>query len=277
MTREVFIAQVEREQEALRGFLLALCCGNKSDADDLAQDALVKAYLSCSGYQDMGRFRSWLFKIAYNNFLNHKASLRTTESIDEARTLISSHSHPAAQGTLGNYSLLSQRLQHQGDCRHHRDIGRCRQEAALSWTRQTKRKIDFMTKDKALEELFLAQKPKFDDNTDFMARLTRRLDAVEYVKQQQEATIRRYKMAMIVAFVVGIISGAVTIAFVLSTPANVPLFTFSVQNAWLLWLTENSRIIVATALALLISLGIISIISNIQEIMSIRTRLKTPL
>ena len=92
MTREVFIAQVEREQEALRGFLLALCCGNKSDADDLAQDALVKAYLSCSGYQDMGKFRSWLFKIAYNNFLNHKASLRTTESIDEARTLISSHS-----------------------------------------------------------------------------------------------------------------------------------------------------------------------------------------
>ena len=92
MTREVFIAQVEREQEALRGFLLALCCGNKSDADDLAQDALVKAYLSCSGYQDMGRFRSWLFKIAYNNFLNHKASLRTTESIDEARTHFSSHS-----------------------------------------------------------------------------------------------------------------------------------------------------------------------------------------
>lgn len=92
MTREVFIAQVEREQEALRSFLLALCCGKKSDADDLAQDALVKAYLSCSGYQDMGRFRSWLFKIAYNNFLNHKASLRTTESIDEARTLISSHS-----------------------------------------------------------------------------------------------------------------------------------------------------------------------------------------
>ena len=90
MTREVFIAHVEREQEALRGFLLALCCGRKDDADDLAQDALVKAYLSCAGYQDMGRFRSWLFKIAYNTFLNHKASLRYTESIDEARTLISS-------------------------------------------------------------------------------------------------------------------------------------------------------------------------------------------
>ena len=88
MTREVFIAQVEREQEALRGFLLALCCGNKDDADDLAQDALVKAYLSLAGYQNKGKFRSWLFKIAYNTFLNHKAGCRTMDSIDEARTFI---------------------------------------------------------------------------------------------------------------------------------------------------------------------------------------------
>ncbi len=88
MTREVFIAHVEREQETLRGFLLALCCGKKDDADDLAQDTLVKAYLSLTSYRDKGKFRSWLFKIAHNTFLSHKASCRTIESIDEARTFI---------------------------------------------------------------------------------------------------------------------------------------------------------------------------------------------
>ena len=131
-----------------------------------------------------------------------------------------------------------------------------------------------MTKDKVLEELFLAQKPHFTDNADFMAALTQRLDAVEYIKQHQEATIRRYKMLMVAAFLVGIVSGAVSIAYVLSTPADVPLFTFHVQTGFLLWLAENSRLITATALSLLMSLGLISIISNVQDILQMRVRLE---
>ena len=126
-----------------------------------------------------------------------------------------------------------------------------------------------MVKDKKLEELFLSQKPTFDDKAQFMAQLTRRLDAVEFVRQHQEATLRRYKLAMVAAFVVGIISGAVTMAFVLSTPIDVPLFTFSVESSILLWIAENSRLIVTTALALLMSFGIMSILSNVQDILAI--------
>ena len=129
-----------------------------------------------------------------------------------------------------------------------------------------------MNKDKELEELFLAQKPHFDDNEAFMASLNKRLDAVEYVKQHQEATIRRYKLAMVAAFVVGIISGAITIAFVLSMPAEIPLFSFSARSAVLVWLSEHSRIIVTTALSLLMGFGVFSIFGNVMDIVKMRKR-----
>ena len=131
-----------------------------------------------------------------------------------------------------------------------------------------------MNKDKALEELFLAHKPHFDDSDDFMASLTKRLDAVEYIKQHQEETIRRYKMAIVAAFVAGIISGAITIVFILSTPMNVPVFTFDPQIAILQWITAHSRFISVAILSLLMTFGITAFISNIQEITTMRYSLR---
>ena len=127
-----------------------------------------------------------------------------------------------------------------------------------------------MTKDKELEKLFLAQQPTFDDQADFMATLAHRLDAVEYVRQHQEATLRRYKLAMVAAFVVGLVSGAVTLAFVLSMPADVPLFTVRAQSGFLLWLAQNSRLLSATVLSLLLSFGTMSIIRNVYDILRMR-------
>ena len=128
-----------------------------------------------------------------------------------------------------------------------------------------------MNKDKALEELFLANKPQFDDKEAFMASLTKRLDAVEYIKQHQEATIRRYKMAMVVAFIAGLIVGGIAIAYILSTPMDVPVFSFKTQFALLQWLIDNSRILTVTAISLLMTFGIAAFITNIQEIKTMRS------
>ena len=131
-----------------------------------------------------------------------------------------------------------------------------------------------MNKDKALEDLFLAQKPHFDDSEAFMASLTKRLDAVEYIKQHQEATLRRYKMAAVVAFVAGIISGAIAMIYILSTPMDVPVFTFRNQFFLLQWLSVNSRLITAAAVSLLMTVGIVAFVSNIQEVLRMRSLLK---
>lgn len=77
MTREQFTEMVQREQEPLRRFLLALCCGDREEADDIAQEALVKAYLSLSDYEERGKGTAWLYRIAYRTFLDscHSRSL----------------------------------------------------------------------------------------------------------------------------------------------------------------------------------------------------------
>ena len=132
-----------------------------------------------------------------------------------------------------------------------------------------------MNKDKALEDLFLAQKPHFDDRDAFMASLTKRLDAVEYIKQHQEATLRRYKTAMVVAFLAGLVVGGIAIAYLLATPTNAPLFNFDTHNIFVLeWLCGNSRLITVTAISLLMTFGIVSFIGNIQELMAMRQSLQ---
>ena len=85
MTREQFIRMVQAEQESLRRFLLSLCCGNRDEADDIAQDALVKAYLSLSKHEERGKGAAWLYRIAYNTFLDAVRSRRTLQPLEEAR------------------------------------------------------------------------------------------------------------------------------------------------------------------------------------------------
>ena len=129
-------------------------------------------------------------------------------------------------------------------------------------------------KDKALEELFLAQRPQFDDKDEFMARLTRKLDAVEYLRQYEEATLRRYRYAMVAAFFLGIAVGGALLAFVTSVPMDTPLIDIDVSSGILFTAIRYSRTIATVVLSLVLSLGIVSIISNILDIVQMRGPLK---
>ena len=70
MSPERFIDLVRAEQESLRRFLLALCGGNAFEADDIAQDALIRAYVASGSFLGLSRFSTWLFRIAYNCYID---------------------------------------------------------------------------------------------------------------------------------------------------------------------------------------------------------------
>ncbi len=123
-----------------------------------------------------------------------------------------------------------------------------------------------MEKDKTLETLFADFQPELGDNADFMASLNRKLDAVEYIKKVQDAQIRRYKYAVVAALVLGIISGGTLFAFVITMPDMSPLFTFDTHFLPLMFLQEHSRTLTLIALSLLVSFGIVTLITQIQNI-----------
>ena len=56
MTREQFISEVRACQGSLRRFLASLCSGDTSRADDMAQEALVRAYIHSDGFN--GNFKA---------------------------------------------------------------------------------------------------------------------------------------------------------------------------------------------------------------------------
>ena len=97
MTKEKFIGLVIEEQEPLRRFLLALCKGDAFTADDLAQEALLKAYLSFNKFEGRSKFSTWLFRIAYNcwcNFSRKNGNSEELADISECKNIQDSSSLP---------------------------------------------------------------------------------------------------------------------------------------------------------------------------------------
>ncbi|MBQ1724567.1 MAG: RNA polymerase sigma factor [Muribaculaceae bacterium] len=66
--REAFGQLVEAYQPQVRRFLMNLTCGDASLTDDLAQETFIKAYLNVRNFKGLATFKTWLYRIAYNEF-----------------------------------------------------------------------------------------------------------------------------------------------------------------------------------------------------------------
>jgi RNA polymerase sigma-70 factor (ECF subfamily) len=69
--REAAEALVERTYGAVFACLVRLCGGDRDLASDLTQETYRKAWQALSGFDGRARFSTWLYRIAYNAFVNH--------------------------------------------------------------------------------------------------------------------------------------------------------------------------------------------------------------
>jgi RNA polymerase sigma-70 factor (ECF subfamily) len=82
VNRAEFEKEVLLIQEPLRRFLYNLCSGDAALGDDIAQEALIKAYLNLSSFSGKAKFSTWLFRIAYNCFCDNKRASKKYASAE---------------------------------------------------------------------------------------------------------------------------------------------------------------------------------------------------
>lgn len=92
---QAFNRLVTLHQSVVRGFLRRLTKGDAALADDLAQETFFKAYTRLGDFKGEGRFQSWLLRIAYTMFLQHKRRRMNTEQPDDTLGDLAKNSMPA--------------------------------------------------------------------------------------------------------------------------------------------------------------------------------------
>lgn len=70
--RRAFARLVDAYSPSLHSFLYHLTMGDGALTDDLAQDTFLKAYCGLRSFRATARFRTWLFRIAINEFISYR-------------------------------------------------------------------------------------------------------------------------------------------------------------------------------------------------------------
>ena len=82
--RVAFELLVRRYQSPLRNFLRRLTRTDHDRADDLAQETFMKVYTAIDTFRGTSKFSTWIYRIAYNTFLNDQRKARADTEFDES-------------------------------------------------------------------------------------------------------------------------------------------------------------------------------------------------
>jgi len=77
---------VERHKDMVFTIVLRIV-KNKEDAEEISQDAFIKAFQSISSFEGKSKFSTWLYKIAYNLSISHIRK-KTYDIVDINENLI---------------------------------------------------------------------------------------------------------------------------------------------------------------------------------------------
>jgi RNA polymerase sigma-70 factor (ECF subfamily) len=103
-----FEGLVDRHRREIYVYLCRMA-GNKSDAEDLFQDTLLRAFRGFPKLRDDSNHRAWLYKIATNAFLNHarKRQIERIAPIEDAELAMISDGKQDADEELGRKRIVN--------------------------------------------------------------------------------------------------------------------------------------------------------------------------
>lgn len=108
--REAFSRLVVTFQDGLRRFLFNLTDGDAALTDDLSQETFIKAWLAIRSFHGMSGFKTWLYRIAVNEFVSYrrKKSAAYSLPLDAAPpdSHLSCHEHDSTEAQIDVKVLL---------------------------------------------------------------------------------------------------------------------------------------------------------------------------
>src|SRR5262245_47435492 len=81
-------------------------CGNHHDAEDLLQEALMRAYRAIRQFKGMSSFATWLSRIMLNSFVNHKRKKSSQPGYEIASDAV--YALPGSERATYNQVLVGQ-------------------------------------------------------------------------------------------------------------------------------------------------------------------------